>query len=271
MVSDLEVWQKMINEARQHFYCLNYYTTQQLLLLRKELHIISDPSSIKPDVVTLLQSISKKVTAELVFTILKEVNDENGKVEEEKWEELDDIQHEFLSFTDVAEQEGNRSEENVWEESMEAMELTKTTIGFTESTLPRPRYSVHQPDFQKIDLTDKQKGIIANLKAAFGFSTKLILVAFEKTSKPNVEEDVGNWCLNNEINYDFSDDEGSDFEPDQDMGHCDQQLEDTFHDEAQSIEEQVIPSCQLISKSIVCEYPVADLIHVLDRYFSNYY
>lgn len=68
--SRLEEWKKEIEDCREKFYDLNYYTTRQLLILRKELGQIkySAASTIGPQVLTLLQYISSSVTCENVNT-----------------------------------------------------------------------------------------------------------------------------------------------------------------------------------------------------------
>ena len=50
MEDDLEKWKQEIQEKRDEFYELNYYTTQQLLLLREELGRLKEPGEdqVKP-------------------------------------------------------------------------------------------------------------------------------------------------------------------------------------------------------------------------------
>ncbi len=62
MHADLVEWRKTLQRARREFYDLNYFTTVQLLTLRRELSPEKDDHScIPPGVLFLLHSISRKV------------------------------------------------------------------------------------------------------------------------------------------------------------------------------------------------------------------
>ena len=65
MEDQLGGWKSDVRQAREQFYELNYYTTVQLLSLRKELGRLKSQTStpISPNVLTLLQSISADITA----------------------------------------------------------------------------------------------------------------------------------------------------------------------------------------------------------------
>ena len=64
--SELEDWKMTIDDCRQKFYNLNYYTTRQLLILRKELGRLKFGAafSVCPEVLTLLQCISPSMTSD---------------------------------------------------------------------------------------------------------------------------------------------------------------------------------------------------------------
>lgn len=187
MTNDLEVWQRMVDETREHFYCLNYYTTQQLLMLRKELAQLADPSDMKPEILALLESISRNVNAELVVSLIKGIYDET-EMEEEKQELLED--HAIT-----------------WESNQTSDEVHGTLVEHLFSS----SLSAPQPQLEECILTPKHKEILANLKTAYGFSEKLILLAFERTSAlhdgPICEEDIEQWCSENQDNFEFFDDE----------------------------------------------------------------
>ena len=64
MEHELLLWKETVKDKREEFYELNYYTTLQLLTLRKELGTLTDDeASVSPDVLALLHSISDDVTA----------------------------------------------------------------------------------------------------------------------------------------------------------------------------------------------------------------
>jgi hypothetical protein len=74
MEGALEDWENEVKESRRQFYALNYYTTRQLLKIRKELSLFrqNPHRQISPEVLVLLQSISPAVTSEDVQSTLME-------------------------------------------------------------------------------------------------------------------------------------------------------------------------------------------------------
>ena len=83
MENDLENWMKEVEDKRNQFYELNYFTTPQLLSLCEELGqfkcVVDQHKPINPEVMSLLQSISREVTAsdvkeqiQIVCAILQE-------------------------------------------------------------------------------------------------------------------------------------------------------------------------------------------------------
>lgn len=79
MEGELEEWIKEVARARSTFYELNYYTTQQLLVLRGELvkvkmSDIVTPSYHMTQVIALLQSISSKVTVSNLQRVVKGIS-----------------------------------------------------------------------------------------------------------------------------------------------------------------------------------------------------
>ncbi len=74
MEDELSEWKKMVKERRHDFYELNYFSTLQLLTLRKELGTIKNSERIRavvpPNVIALLQSISSQITSDLVCDVV---------------------------------------------------------------------------------------------------------------------------------------------------------------------------------------------------------
>lgn len=68
METDLECWKQEVEYQWSQFYELNYFTSQQLLLLREELGRLnnSDAETVKPEAIALLQSISREVCHQAV-------------------------------------------------------------------------------------------------------------------------------------------------------------------------------------------------------------
>ena len=67
MEHELEMWKDKVKTTRLKFYELNYYTTLQLLILRKEF----GASSVSSNSVTLLQSISSQISSKMVCDVIK--------------------------------------------------------------------------------------------------------------------------------------------------------------------------------------------------------
>ena len=70
---DLIAWKRSVESAREKYYELNYFTTLQLLQLRKELGILSllgATHKVNPIMLMLLKSISPQVTSRVVIDAL---------------------------------------------------------------------------------------------------------------------------------------------------------------------------------------------------------
>ena len=176
MTKDLEDWQKMVNETRKKYYCLSYYTTQQLLLLQKELCYIVKPSDVQAGVLSLLQSLSENITAEQVVSLIQQVNDDSNEDEDE----FDEQNRQAASLQNDCCIKEMSSKEHITDE---------LTI------LPSIAPSESEGN---CNLTPKQHGILENLTQEYSFQRKLILLAFEKAPNPDIEESVEHWCLENE-------------------------------------------------------------------------
>ena len=84
MEGELDRWIKEVAEARSTFHELNYYTTQQLLVLRGELVKVKMSDTVTPSyhmtqVITLLQSISSKITASCLQGVVKGISLQKNK------------------------------------------------------------------------------------------------------------------------------------------------------------------------------------------------
>ncbi len=75
MERDLRNWSDTILQRRNEFYHLNYFTTQQLLFLRKELGCFREACGnrhMKPEVMALLRGISREITLQNVRSEMKD-------------------------------------------------------------------------------------------------------------------------------------------------------------------------------------------------------
>ena len=76
METELFNWKEKVKQTRDRFYELNYYTTFQLLTLRRELGALKnsqETSVISPNVLALLQSISLDITSDVVCDAVKQI------------------------------------------------------------------------------------------------------------------------------------------------------------------------------------------------------
>lgn len=173
MEQDLNEWRMAVSEQRQSFYHLNYFTTQQLLALRKELGCYKDSLSnnrvINSEIIALLQSISRNVTEHDVPKIFNSLRSKRTSAIIESSED-------FVPHPD--------------RDDFESMNVEPS------SGLPEPHLSV-------ADLSDVQKSILINLKQNSSFHPKLILLAFDKCTEVVNEESIESWCTENKQNFPY--------------------------------------------------------------------
>ena len=187
MNHDLEDWKRSVAEARKNYYSLNYFTAQQLLLLRKELWYYKNPDycgTLKPEVIALLQCLSRDINPDLVII----------QIRKGSWDKNMISSQIINDFTSTASSSVTLSEnQDIAGTSKVAKEIFKT-LSFGR-----------QPTFTESELTDNQKVILANLIESYGYHKKLILLAFERCAKPDVEEAVTDWCDEHDGEYNFFD------------------------------------------------------------------
>ena len=201
MEDDLDKWKQEIQEKRDEFYELNYYTTQQLLLLREELGRLKEPGEdqVKPHAMALLQSISREVSADAmkryvqqVTTILEQqraMTSTGAKAERKK------VKVPVSSSSQLSGQK-----------AIPATEASSALMtGLLESEGAKTSAPLAQT--QENELTTDRKAILVNLKENFGFHRQLILLAFERCDNPGDKNEVCRWCLDNQDNFKYRDEE----------------------------------------------------------------
>ncbi len=194
MENELSMWKKDVEMQRENFYELNYYTTLQLLTLRKELGRLKNPSkdgAIPPEILALLQSISVQVTPSHIIDAVNEVVLE-AKVEPEP----------ELTPGPPEEKDGVESS------------LTGHIIISKDTQEPSTK---QMPMFTENDLSEEQKGIITTVCSRIDCSRKLVFEAFEVLGKGLHRIDYDKWCVQNLDRDDkevSSDEDSSDSESD---------------------------------------------------------
>ena len=287
MEDDLEKWKHELSEHRDHFYELNYFTTPQLLSLREELgqfkgsEILAKP--VKQEVMTLLQCISRQLSSD---SVKDEVQTVNGILAEQKF-----LQEQFShgkpsqSYSSDYEPPTRLPSDNSntlsvgmdHNMSTPAAELYTETIENRVASIPAAKLvaeilqtsSGPQPKLTDEDLTDKQKSIIDNLRAMYGFPKKLVLLAFESCARPDIEEAVMNWCNDKQDDFDFIDSDAEsdaateqyEYNEDEEMQSEEEDMEtdDTRFDEVIALHEAPPPLADPVPYSALEERPVRPL------------
>ena len=187
---DLEKWKKKIADGRQKFYHLNYFTTQQLLSLRRELGSFKEGNPdkpVKPETLALLQSISCEITQRNVIKDLQKALADTTALQPVIYPLHRMVPHHSAALDDNG--VGDSTEQHFYEENKQHISRVFEEMISDEALvdLPLPHLSVDE-------LTDTQRGILDNLKGNNGFPTKLVLLAFDRCARPDSEEEIELWC-----------------------------------------------------------------------------
>ena len=233
METVLESWMNEVNEKRDKFYELNYYTTSQLLALSEGLGQFSSnlhgSPSIKADVMNLLHSISQNVTLEEIKTVLKKSSiilantdlvDENSAL----FSSLPKTPY-FAETDHLAHDSEVDGEEPVLKEKRK--KLINTSQEKMKSNCPKPQ-------IQLGDLTQEQTSQFYNLEEC-GYHKKLILLAFERCKNRNILEEVAKWCRI--LSEDYSDEDVSSSETEEEEEENYEEEEEEFGQQKDSISE----------------------------------
>ena len=204
MESALEGWENEVKESRKQFYALNYYTTRQLLKIRKELGLFrqSPHRQISPEVLAMLQSISPAVTSENVHSVLTDLE----KLSSDLQTAASSISRRM--YDDKMETLSQRSDVEV--SPMKAIP-PGATASDPKSSPPPSASGNEKLQAAEQALTNIQKEILTNLVEYQGYSRLLVLKAFEECDEEANEYDIQCWCGENE-NVDFDSDDEEDAE-----------------------------------------------------------
>lgn len=234
MEEELRIWEDEVQKARKEYYELNYYTTMQLLTLRKELGKLktSGQSHVNPHVLTLLQSISTEISPPCVCKVVKgvaieEQRETGGIIDQPKWPSLSVRGVAWLGLACVGlawlvwlgvVSLGMGSISLAW---LCLAWLGMVWFGFSlaNDILASARascISLQQPMLSYDQLSVKQKEIFDNLMNC-GYSKRLILRALEKFVDQHEAE---NWITENANQHGSSDDESerSDIDEEEEAG-----------------------------------------------------
>ena len=199
MEDDLNSWEKKVKESRSRHYELNYYTTLQLLRLRKELGLVhQNPTKmVDPQILALLESVSPAVTSSNVQGIIGSLQRQliDLQLQAEDSEENTQIEP-----VDIATTEDLSGSTKLHTESCSSMEMQPTSR--LSSVKPSNR-----PQLTENDLNYNQKEIFTDLVEYQGYNRLLVLKAFEQLSAKSNLYDIHDWCDEKDGEYDFEDEE----------------------------------------------------------------
>ena len=188
MEHELENWVSKVKLTRKQYYELNYFTTPQLIILRRELGKLKSAhaniSTVNPMVLSLLQSVSPDISKEIIIRIVKEVPSLPL--------------HDSLpsSFSHVSNGDSKRSDQTTAEpRSANVMRLSMAKQAKVSS-----KKSYTSTDDK---LSNEQREILIYVVDRFGFPKQLVFKAFEACKGEVNKYDIQNWCMENAEKYQF--------------------------------------------------------------------
>ena len=224
MEVELSQWEEDVKSRRDCFYELNYYTTLQLLALRRELGRLKDTSkaaSISPEVLALLWSISTHVNPTHVIDAVNEVLLE-AKMEPEP---------EPAPAFEVPSESPAEFEEGRADDTVETSSTRDESGDMETSALEETASTEQELVFSEDDLNDEQRGYITTITSRLDCSRKLVLKAFEILGMDQTRIEYEKWCVGNLDDYDeeASTDEESESESESDDSVSSDGEDEEFH------------------------------------------
>ena len=216
MEEELQIWEDEVQQARKEYYELNYYTTMQLLTLRKELgklKISGQPhvqTQINPQILALLESISTKISSPCVMKFVKSVTAEQQSEGVSVFTAQRNTSAKLPSAstavpTSEVLQSAQPNRPSVADDSHASADLQASASSFAR---------LEQPKDTQDQLSEKQKEIFDDLMNC-GYSKRLILIALEKFGDDQYETE--NWITENASQFSISDDESEGGDIDEDV------------------------------------------------------
>ena len=224
MEEELQVWEDQVRQTREQYYELNYYTTLQLLTLRKELSrlktsgqpCVHSVTQIDPHVLALLESISTEITSPDVCKVVKSVTAEQqqeggGRGRGGGASLFPNQYHPSAEITaNIARPIAQVFESVQLHQPGIANEILASAD--LQASASTSAANLHlQPKLTQDDLTEKQKEIFDNLKNC-DYPEQVVLIALEKFGEDKY--DVHNWVAENAHHYGTPEDEGAGIDTD---------------------------------------------------------
>ena len=179
--TQLTMWKKSVDTAREKYYELNYFTTLQLLELRRELALPTGVAMLKPSVLMLLESISPHISSTVVSESLRTVQHEQEATP--------------MDYTEVEEviPEISSTQERVERESMDV-----STLSSNEPAPASPKASpLDKPSLPALsyeELSEKQQSDFTYLVNRLGYTATYVMRAFQECGQDANVYDIEEWC-----------------------------------------------------------------------------
>ena len=173
MEHELVEWKCVVQSARITFYELNHFTTVQLHHLRKNLGELKTCSTyiIKPDTLTVLQSISPEVTQISIQSFVGSV------IERSRYNKNVPLVEPHTMTKNIKEESAPKSDEA----KSKCDDLSDANEAAIESLNP------------------DQQNIITTLRNTYDYTTQLILQAFKNLGDAAGLTDIEMWCTENYV------------------------------------------------------------------------
>ena len=212
MDGKLQEWKKTVHSARMKYYELNYFTTIQLLHLRKELGLLGRSSNfhsyqVKSDVLMLLHSVSPNVNSSVVQRSVQmaisstELPSLNDSTEHLCHSDSEEVTTQVLP--DNLRAEPKKSEYKKTEVHSETSSTVAMHPTESDSATNTTRQDYSPPEgmlrLSLEDLDEEQEKIFTYCTEYLGRDKRHVLKAFQECGHNAESYDIEQWCLENDV------------------------------------------------------------------------
>ena len=209
MEDSLKEWENEVKESRSRHYELNYYTTLQLLKLRKELGLIqhNPGKSIDSEILALLESISPYVSSKSVQGIMTELQSKLIDLQATALIHEKYFAEEFKSGVPISENApvGSAAHSNCINSTEGVADVLPSPSVSSLSSNKKEKENTN-PQLKEQDLSDAQKDIFTDLVEYQGYSKLLVLKAMEESNASANQYDIQDWCDEHDGIFKFEED-----------------------------------------------------------------
>ncbi len=188
MERELSEWKETVKCARQEFYELNYFTTIQLLTLRRELSMEKASSDIAPNVLFLLQSISSQVTFSGVRSVVNNVVASAAATQ----------------FIPESTMQVDPTEDVNCTLQLDSANVASLMVSDSSEAVSGVKADNDMPNLRESEISDDQRDILEFVVRALDCSRFLVLKAFEECHGRVMDRyEYRDWCSDKLGEYKF--------------------------------------------------------------------